>query len=334
MRHSFRFPWLAGQLGGLTIRETVLRTWRSVNSEAVLTRAAAITFYGVAALVPFMGLVIALIAHGLPWARRAASGDLQIGEMTDPLEWLLPLQAVSVIDGELNRLRAEPQVGLLSFGLAALIWLSSSVFVEIIDAMHAIRGVKDTRPFWIRRLIAIVMTLGMAAILISAMLTIVIWPQIVGWLGLGRAASIMATLVHTVVVALTVYICFALAIHVGSNAKEQARWITAGSTVGTIVMLGASLLLRAYAQNWADYGATYGSLAGIMLLMSWLWLTCLAMLVAAVINKVVDDARHELAETADSPRRGRDVPFHSADRADPASMSVPTGPVFQRDTLI
>ena len=245
MRHSFRFPWLADQLGGLTIRETVLRTWRSVNSEAIMTRAAAITFYGMAALVPFMGLVIALLAHGLPWLRRAASGDLQIDPMTDPLDWLMPVQAGSLIERELNRLRAEPPAGLLSFGLAALIWLSSSVFVEIIDAMHAIRCKRDTRPFWIRRLIAIVMTLGTAAILISAMLTIVSWPQILGWLGLSRAASIVATLVHTVVVALTVYICFALAINVGSNAKGHGRWITAGSSVGTIVMLGASLLLRA-----------------------------------------------------------------------------------------
>ena len=160
MRHSFRFPWLADQLGGLTIRETVLRTWRSVNSEAIMTRAAAITFYGMAALVPFMGLVIALLAHGLPWLRRAASGDLQIDPMTDPLDWLMPVQAGSLIERELNRLRAEPPAGLLSFGLAALIWLSSSVFVEIIDAMHAIRCKRDTRPFWIRRLIAIVMTLG------------------------------------------------------------------------------------------------------------------------------------------------------------------------------
>ena len=150
------------------------------------------------------------------------------------------------------------------------------------------------------------MTLGMAAILISATVTIVVWPQILAWLGLGRAASIMATSrPHRGCDAHRLHLTFALAIHVGSNAKEHSGWITAGSSVGTIVMLGASSLLRVYAQNWADYGATYGSLAGIMLLMSWLWLTSLALLVAAVINKVIDDARDELAERADPPPRTR-----------------------------
>jgi membrane protein len=302
MRNSFKRPWPAQQLGGLTIREAIVRTWRRINDEAILTRAAAITFYGMAALVPFLGLVIALLAHGLPWIKRAFAGGVQLEPTIDPLEWLLPVQAASLIERELSRLRTEPRVGLLSFGLAVMLWLSSSVFVEIIDAMHAIRGGRDSRPFWKRRLIAIVMTLATATILISAMVTIIVWPQIVDWLGLSRAASIMATLVHIIVVALTVYITFALAIRVGSNAPGPWRWITPGSSVGTVVMLGASLLLRTYALRWADYGATYGSLAGIMLLMTWLWTSSLAMLVAAVINKVVDDATRELGGRLDDRR--------------------------------
>ncbi len=272
------------------------QTWRGINDHDVLTRAAAISFYGMAALVPFMGLVIVLLAHGLPWIERVSAGDLQIEPTIDPLAWLLPAQAASLIEVELNRLRAEPRVGLLSFGVAVLLWLSSSVFVEIIDAMHAIRGTRDARPFWMRRLIAMLMTLGAAAILISAMLTVVVWPQILGWLGIGRAASITATIVHTIVVTLAVYITFALAIRVGSNPRSAQRWLTVGTSVGTVVMVGASLLLRVYAQHWANYRATYGSLASIMLLVTWLWLTSLALLVAAVIDKTIDDASREGAD--------------------------------------
>jgi membrane protein len=294
-------------------------TWQRVNDEAILTRAAAITFYGMAALVPFMGLVIALLAHGLPWIKRAFAGGVQLEPTIDPLEWLLPVQAASLIEHELNRLRAEPRVGLLSFGLAAMLWLSSSVFVEIIDAMHAIRGVRDSRPFWKRRLIAMVMTLATATILISAMVTIVVWPQILNWLGLSRAASIMATFVHIIVVALTVYITFALAVRVGSNVPKPSRWITSGSLVGTVMMLAASLVLRIYALRWADYGATYGSLAGIMLLMTWLWTSSLAMLVAAVIDKVVEDANQEASEHGDSGRDESGFAFCSTDRAESKS---------------
>jgi membrane protein len=156
--------------------------------------------------------------------------------------------------------------------------------------MHAIRGTRDARPWWLRRLIAMVMTIGTAAILISAMLTVVVWPQILGWLGFGAAVSITATIVHFVVVTFGVYMAFALAIRVGSNTPVAHGWLTVGNLVGTLVMLGASVLLRTYAQNWANYGATYGSLASIMLLVTWLWLTSLAMLVAALIDKIVEDA--------------------------------------------
>ena len=79
----------------------------------------------------------------------------------------------------------QPPSGLISFGLAAVLWLSSSVFVEIIDAMNFILGVKETRSFWKRRAIAIVMTFSQAAILIAAVVTIVAWPQIVDFLHLS-----------------------------------------------------------------------------------------------------------------------------------------------------
>jgi membrane protein len=281
--------WLARRLGGLTARQLAVRTYAKIIDQAVLTRAAAISFYAVAAFVPFMGLVIVLLAYSLPWFDRMFAGGVEV-EPLDPLEALLPREAVSLIRGEMMRLSAEPHPALLSFAVALLLWLSSSVFVEIIDAMHAIGGCRDTRPFWQRRLIAMVMTLGTAAILISAMLTIVIWPQIPRWLGLSAGASAVATFTHAAVVTLTVYLTLALALRVGCNRRNRELWLTPGCALGTAMVLAASLLLRYYAHNLADYGATYGSLAGIMLLMTWLWLSSLGLLFAAALNKVIEDA--------------------------------------------
>jgi membrane protein len=291
MRISFSRLWHAVHLSGLTIREAAAQTWRRMDDQAVMSRAAAITFYGMAALVPFMGLVIAISAHALPYFETFYSRRVQL-EPVDPVEALLPSDAVSLVKHELNRIQAEPRVGLVSFGLLVLLWLSSSVFVEVIDAMNAIRGLKETRPFWKRRLIAMVMTLGLAGILISATLTLVVWPQILNWLGLGGVASVIATIVHGLVVTMIVFLTFALALQVGPNTAVAWEWITPGSLLGSIVMVAASVLFRVYAQNWGHYGATYGSLAGIMLLMSWLWLSSLVLLVAAVFNKVIEDASH------------------------------------------
>ena len=75
----------------------------------------------------------------------------------------------------------------------------------------------------------------------------------------------------TVIVA--VLFSFALALYVAPDAEQNWEWITPGSLCGTAVLLAVSLLFRIYAQHWANYSATYGSLAGIVLLMSWLWLS-------------------------------------------------------------
>jgi membrane protein len=275
-------------LGGLTVYEAALRTWKGILDHEILTRAAAISFYGIAALVPFLALVITLTAHSMPWiVPDAGKGiDANFKLLSD----LLPPEAVSLILRELGRLQAQEPHGLISFGLLALLWLSSSLFVAIIDAMNVIRGVKESRPFWKRRLIAVGMTLSQAAILIAALATIVAWPQILTFLGLSQPAATLATIAHGIIVFLMVLLSFGLTLYLGPDDHQHWEWITPGSLHGTVDILAVSLLFREYAQNWGHYTATYGSLAGIVVLMSWLWLCSLELLIGAELNKVVEDA--------------------------------------------
>src|SRR6516165_2701736 len=133
---SKRF-WWAMHLGGLSVRAVGAKTWTRINDHAVLSRAAAIAFYAVAALIPFMALLIALTARWLPWIVLQLGGDRPFDPL-DPFRDLLPTDAASFLARELNRLQRQPPTALISFGLAALLWLSSSLFVEIIDTMNVI----------------------------------------------------------------------------------------------------------------------------------------------------------------------------------------------------
>jgi membrane protein len=276
-------------LSGLTVREAALRTWNRINEHAVLSRAAAISFYAIAALIPFMGLVIALTAQWLPRITRAAGGG-SIDESLDLLRYLVADDAVSLIGRELNRLREQPPTELISVGVIALLWLSSSVFVEVIDAMNVIVGARESRPFWKRRLIAVAMTVSQAAILIAATATIAAWPQIMKVFGLGPTASLLATAVHGLMVFIMVLFSIAVTLHMAPDAEQDWVWITPGSVLGSFVVVGVSLLFRIYVQNWGNYGATYGSLAGIIVLTTWIWLCSVQLLVAAELNKVIEDA--------------------------------------------
>jgi membrane protein len=281
----------AMHLGGLTPKEVVIRTWAKIGEHEILTRAAAISFYAIAAMVPFLALTITLTAWCLPWIGSGSSGEESAARTAlAPVHELMPADAASVVDRELASVQQRPPTGILSFGLAALLWLSSSLFVAIMDAMNRIMGVQETRPFWKVRLTAMLMTVSQAAILIAVFATTLAWPQILKWLGLSQSAATLATLIHFLTVFVMILLSFSVALFFGPDADQRWEWITPGSLVGTLVLLSVSLGFRVYVQNWGNYSATYGSLAGIVVLMSWLWVSSIVLLTAAELNKVIEDA--------------------------------------------
>ena len=298
MTSSRRRLLSAMHLGGLTFREVCRRTWTKINEHEILTRAAAISFYALAALVPFLALVITLsawflprIAWVLPWVKQnAADQGAAAANAIALLQNLLPADAASVLGRELATLQEKPPTGIISFGLIALLWLSASLFVAVMDAMNRIMGVQETRPFWKVRLTAMLMTLSQAAILIVAFVTTLAWPQIIRWLGLSQTAAVLATMVQGITVFVIILLSFSLVLYFGPDADQRWEWITPGSLFGTLILLCVSLLFRVYVQNWANYGATYGSLAGVVILMSWLWICCIVLLAVAEFNKVIEDA--------------------------------------------
>ncbi len=298
MTSSRRRLLSAMHLGGLTFREACLRTWTKINEHEILTRAAAISFYALAALVPFLALVITLtawflprIAWLLPWVKQDAADQVAAQANAIALmQSLLPADAASLLGREITAIQEKPPAGIISFGLIALLWLSASLFVAVMDAMNRIMGVQETRPFWKVRLLAMLMTLTQAVILIVAFVTTLIWPQIIKWLGLSLMVALLATAVQGLTVFFIILLSFSLALYFGPDADQRWEWITPGSLIGTLVLLCVSLLFRIYVQNWANYSATYGSLTGVVILMSWLWICCIELLVSAEFNKVIEDA--------------------------------------------
>ncbi len=150
-------------LGGLSVRELTLRTYRGINDNEIQTRAAGVAFYAMLALVPFIGLILFMAVQLLP----DLTGSLkvsQIGDRTvrpvrgDPQRHPPARRRPSEIQTQIGRLQDEPPVGFLSFGLVVTLWLASSIFVAIIDATNRIYGVRDRRNWFKVRLIAIAMT--------------------------------------------------------------------------------------------------------------------------------------------------------------------------------
>jgi len=282
-------------LGGLSVRELAVRTWKKIGENEILTRAAAVAFYAMLALVPFLGLILTLIVQLLPdltgrTGNTVGAGNLTVGQLESTLKATLPREAFGVFMDQIGRLQKDSHVGLISVGLVITVWLASSLFVAVIDAMNRIYGVIETRPFWKLRLTAILMTVVEAVILVGSLLVVVAWEWIVSRLGLTGLPASIAGLVLWLVVTVMVLLSFALTYYVGPDADQKWEWITPGSLAGTVVFLVVTLAFRLYVQNFANYNKTYGSLGGVMVLLFWFWLSSVVLLAAGQINKIIEDA--------------------------------------------
>jgi len=282
-------------LGRLTPRELAVRTWHMIDTNEIQTRAAGVAFYAMLAMVPFIGLILTFAIQLLPDLTGTAGkargiGDMTVDQLLATLNQTLPAEASKEILGQIRRIQAEPPVGLISVGLAITLWLASSLFVAVIDAMNRIYGVHERRGFIKIRLVAILMTVVQAAILVGSLVLIVAWPLILRRLGLGAWAASLATLAQFAVVEVMVLLSFALAFYVGPDADQRWEWITPGSLFGSFLFLLATFGFRIYVHNFANYDKTYGPLGGVMVLLFWFWLSSLILLGSAQVNKIIEDS--------------------------------------------
>lgn len=269
--------------GGLSFRELIVRTYQAMDKHDTLNQAAVIAFYAMLSLVPLLGLILA-------FALGARTG---VAAQLDTLsQRLMPEEAYKkIIHDQLDKIQKSTPVGLLSLSILLLLWSASSLFVAVMDTTNAAYGVRDERPWWKRRLIAIALTLAETVLMIGACITIAIWPHVMGWLHMSALATSLATVVQWIVVILSLLAAFALAYFVAPRVDQEWEWITPGSTLGVLVLIAASEGFRWYIVHFgSSYSETYGTLAGVVLMMLWLYLAALALLVGAEVNCVIEQA--------------------------------------------
>src|SRR5262249_6782113 len=214
--------------GGLSFRELVVRTYKAIDQHDTLNHAAVVAFYAMLSLVPLLSLVLA-------FALGAETGVA--GQVERLCKQFRPEEAADKVGDQLKKIQESNPVGLVSLSILILLWSASSLFVAVMDTTNAAYGVRDGRPWWKRRLIAIVLTLVETVLLIGACVTIALWPQVMGWLGLGALAATLATVVQWVVVVVALLTAFALAYYFGPDVQQEWEWITPGSTTGVLVLI-------------------------------------------------------------------------------------------------
>jgi membrane protein len=267
--------------GGLSAWELARRTWAQMNKHGTLDRAAVIAFYAMLALVPFAGIVLSI---ALGWSGTISQEILDLARQS------LPPETYTLLKEQVFKVQAETHTAVLSIGFLVLLWSASSLFVAVMDATNAAYGVDDSRPWWKRRLWAIVLTVIESALLLAAASSIMLWPRIMGWLGLSALGTLVATVVQWLVVLAVLFATFAIAYYFGPDVEQEWEWITPGSALGVLTLVLATLGFRLYVEYGTSYSETYGTLAGVIVTLFWLYLASLALLLGAEVNGVIEHA--------------------------------------------
>ena len=277
------------KLGGLTVWQLARRVGREISEDEILDRAAALSYYAVFALFPGLIFLAALLGF-LP-----IHGTLDL--FMRSLERVLPGDSASLVQKTLQEAMQASRASLLSGGAVVALWTASSGMASVMTALNVAYHVGDARPWWKRRGLAILLTLGFSVLLVGALALMVFGPKLVealaGRVGLGHAMEGVLTVLTILVPIAFVLFGMALVYYFAPAIKQAWHWVTPGSMVATALWLAVSVGLRIYVKSFANYNTTYGSLGGAILLLLWLYLTGVVLLVGAEINSEIENAAAE-----------------------------------------
>ncbi|MEJ2435820.1 MAG: YihY/virulence factor BrkB family protein, partial [Pseudolabrys sp.] len=271
-------PKPAWHAGGLAQWKHILYwTYEEFNDDRLLSLAPGVVFYGLLALFP---AITALVSSYALFADPATiTGHLAT------LKSVLPQGAYGIIDQQVTRIASTTtgDLSLAFFGsLAIALWSANSGLKAIIDALNIVYGVKEWRSFIRLNVVSLIMTAGTIVGLLLAMAAVVAVPIVLSYLPLGSwGAAIMAWLRWPALL-LLVMLGLALLYRFGPN-RDNPRWefLSPGAVFAAAAWLAGSALLSWYLSNFADYGATYGSLGAAIGLMMWLWMSAIVVLLGA-----------------------------------------------------
>jgi len=271
------------------------RTVTKARARGLTDWGAALTYYGVLALFPaFIALVAVLGVFG----RQPETTD-SILEIVGQVGSEDTVDTVrDTVEGVVaNRGGAGALLGL---GLLGALWAASGYIGAFARANNAVWEVGEGRPFWklkpIQLLITLVAVILVAAIALMLVVSGSVAEAIGEQIGLGDTAVTAWQIAKWPVMVLVVIGLVALLYYATPNVKgRRFRWISPGAGLAVIVWAIASAGFAFYVANFGSYNATYGALAGVIVMLVWLWITNVALLVGVQFDAELERERQLVA---------------------------------------
>ncbi len=264
------------------------RTLREFANDQLQDRAAALTYYAVLSIFPGLLVVVSLL--GL--LSQSATQPL-ITNLTQAA----PASVRQIITHAISNLqKGHGAAGLAAIvGLALALWSASGYIAAFMRAANVVYDVPEGRPFWKTTPLRVGVTLLIMVLLVVSALMVVVTGGLANHvgqvLGIGPAAVTVWNIAKWPVLLIIVSLMMSILYWVAPNAKRGFQWVSPGGVLAVIVWLIASGLFAFYVANFANYNKTYGSIAGVIIFLIWLWISNIAILFGAEFNAELQRGR-------------------------------------------
>nr|WP_007517442.1 MULTISPECIES: YihY/virulence factor BrkB family protein [Pseudofrankia] len=252
------------------------RTIAEFNDDALSDRAAALTYYSIQAIFPALLVLVSLLG---------VIGRSATATILENLQDLTPGSARDVVSNAVNGIRDSGGTGsvLAIVGLAGALWSASGYVAAFIRAANAVYDMPEGRPVWKIAPLRIAVTVALMVLLaLSAVIVVFsggVARQAGTALGIGQTTVEVWSYAKWPVLVVLVILMIAILYWAAPNVRHQGfRWLTPGSVLALVIWMVASGAFAFYVANFGSYNKTYGTLAGIIIFLVWLWLTNLAIL--------------------------------------------------------
>jgi membrane protein len=279
--------------GDLTKRSwfyVLRKTFHEFSEDQCTDLAAALTYYAVLSIFPAMLALISVLGI-LGQAPKAVQTVL------DTLRPLLSTQTLGLVETALNQVADSQGAGVaLVVGIVAALWSASGYVGAFGRAMNRIYEIDEGRPFWKLRPIMLVLTLIAVVLAALALLLLIVSGPVAesigNVIGLGDTAVTVWSIAKWPVLAVIVILVVALLYYATPNVQQpKFRWISIGAGIAILIWVLASVGFAFYVGNFSSYNKTYGSLAGVIVTLLFLWITNLALLFGAELDAELERGR-------------------------------------------
>ncbi|CCH79337.1 Putative membrane protein, ribonuclease BN-like family (fragment) [Nostocoides japonicum T1-X7] len=277
------------QLPKESLRATVRRAWSEFGNDHVTDLAAGLTYYAVLAVVP--GLVVLVALLGL-------MGPDVTDEVLSRVRAMAPgssAQTIATLIHQAQQNRKGAGVSAIA-GLAVALWSASGYIAAFMRASNRVYDIGEGRPFWKTTPLRLGLTvLAVVVLVLSAVIVAASGPvarQLGEVLGLGGPAVTVWNIAKWPVLLVIVSLLLAVLFWASPNARQPGfRWVSPGGVIAVLLCLLASAAFSLYVVTFASYDKTYGSLAGLVIFLLWMWLMNIAILFGLEVNSELERTR-------------------------------------------